>query len=130
MKTFILSTILALLLVFCLSIPTFADMESENYKIPSSVVSGGGGSMSSTSYDINSTLGQPSPLMDPDDSPWSTNYYLYPGFQYTIDAILSGGVDVAAFALAFGSISTDANYNILCDFDGDGDVDGNDLAAF
>jgi hypothetical protein len=57
--------------------------------------------------------------VDPSDPPQSTNYDLYPGFQYSLDAGSSGDVDNAIFALAFGSISTDANYNILCDFDQD-----------
>ncbi len=37
---------------------------------------------------------------------------------------------VSEFAQAYGSISPDANYNILCDSEWDGDVDGSDLAQF
>ncbi|MBW1900496.1 MAG: hypothetical protein JRJ20_02560, partial [Deltaproteobacteria bacterium] len=36
----------------------------------------------------------------------------------------------ATFASAYGSTSSDSNYNISCDFDEDGDVDGGDLAEF
>ena len=34
-------------------------------------------------YNTRSTLGQPSPLMDPANPPNSTSYELYPGFWYT-----------------------------------------------
>ena len=61
-----------------------AEMSSTNYRIPSSVLSGGGGYKSSTNYIMHSTSGQPSPLMDTLDPPLSDNYDLYPGFWYTI----------------------------------------------
>ena len=59
-----------------------AAMESSSYKIPSTVLSGGGSPLSSASYNGNSTLGQPSPLMDPTNPPTSTSYDNYPGFWY------------------------------------------------
>jgi len=73
--------------IFCLafimlSAYSAAAMESTTYKIPSTVLSGGGAPMSSTSYDMNSTLGQPSPLMDSTNPPTSTSYDNYPGFWY------------------------------------------------
>jgi len=37
---------------------------------------------------------------------------------------------LAVFAAAFGSVYPDLNYNPVCDFDDDGDVDGSDLAVF
>jgi len=40
------------------------------------------------------------------------------------------GFDLAVFTDAFGSSSTDGNYNPDADFDGDGYVDESDLAAF
>src|SRR5205823_15060478 len=40
------------------------------------------------------------------------------------------GLDLAAFRNAYGSTSTDPNYNRAFDFDGDGDVDGLDLGQF
>jgi hypothetical protein len=83
-----------------------AGMESENYQITTSTMSGGGGAMGSTNYQMNSTLGQPSPLMDPADQPGSESYRLFPGFWYTLD-------------LGLGC---------YYDLDGDGDVDGKDLA--
>jgi hypothetical protein len=77
----------ALLIVVCLAFIAIyaypgAAMESGSYKILSTVMSGGGAPMSSTSYSMNSTLGQPSPLMDPSDPPTSTSYDNYPGFWY------------------------------------------------
>lgn len=83
-----------------------AQMESENYRISTSVMSGGGGQSSSSSYQLNGTLGQSSPLMDPHNPPYSTSYDLYPGFWYTV------GLD----------------FECWFDHDGDGDVDGRDLA--
>ena len=88
--------------------PVAAGMSSDNYRITTTVVSGGGGPMVSASYRLNGTLGQPSPLIDPDDPLGSTNYELLTGFWYTL-----GG----------------------CHWDiepsgGDGDVDGADLAEY
>jgi hypothetical protein len=34
------------------------------------------------------------------------------------------------FATAYGSMISDPHYSSACDFDGDGDVDGGDLAVF
>ena len=43
---------------FCLFIPnSYAEMSSNNYRITSSVISGGGSVMSSTNYRLVSTLG-------------------------------------------------------------------------
>jgi hypothetical protein len=81
-----------------------AEMTSASYKISVSVLSGGGGFTTSTSYTANGTLGQPSPLMDPGDPPFSDGYDLYPGFWY---AVRAGGCPG--------------------DYYGDGDVDGLDL---
>ena len=120
---------------------TFAGMSSENYSIPTSVMSGGGTPMESTSCQTNSTLGQPSPVMDPADPPWSTSYDLYPGLWYTVAAepmdACEGdfgydgdvdGSDLATFAADFGR--TDCVDDCEGDFDNDSDVDGSDLAVF
>ena len=45
--------------------------------------------MGSDSFQMESTLGQPSPLMDQQAPPGSDNYSLLPGFWYTIDIVLS-----------------------------------------
>ena len=122
----------------------FTEMSSDNYAISTSVLSGGGAPMSSDSYQSNSTVGQSSPLMDPANPPWSTNYGLYPGFWYTLETAVPqndcpgdfdgdgdvDGSDLATFAADFGR--TDCNTGDPCegDFDGDNDVDGSDLATF
>jgi hypothetical protein len=100
-------------LIFCLfslnSNIVYAEMASENYRIRSSVHSAGGVRTDSTNFQVNGTIGQPSPLMDPLEPPLSDTYDLYPGFWYTI------------------GVSGDACPG---DFNGDGDVDGSDLAEF
>jgi hypothetical protein len=40
------------------------------------------------SYQLNTTLGQPSPLISENQVPSSTNYDLYPGFWYTTKPIM------------------------------------------
>jgi hypothetical protein len=74
--------VLSLVFIIIFSHEAGAAMESASYKIPSTVLSGGGSPMSSASYTGNSTLGQPSPLMDPANPPTSTSYDNYPGFWY------------------------------------------------
>lgn len=127
-KTFYLFLILSF--VFCFAAGAVAEMRSDNYRIPTSVMSGGGAPMTSDSYQTDSTLGQPSPLMDPADPPYSTNYALYPGFWYTLEAAVAVCEDLSCFAATYGLISGDAGFNTVCDFDEDGDVDGSDLANF
>jgi len=105
----ILCTVFTAALCCCLVSNVFAEMESANYRIPTSVMSGGGAPMSSANFKTNATLGQSSPLMDPANAPWSPNYDLYPGIWYTIE--------MAAIDWCEGN------------FDGDSDVDGSDLAV-
>jgi hypothetical protein len=81
-KLFACCLIIALLFVF--SIPVYSEMTSSNYRITTSVLSGGGAPMISASYQTNSTLCESSPLMDMQDPPFSDSYDLYPGFWYTI----------------------------------------------
>ena len=107
-RTFYLFLILSF--VFCFAVGAVAEMGSENYRISTSVMSGGGMPMESASYQTNSTVGQPSPLMDPADPPYSTSYDLYPGFWHTAAAEPMDACE--------------------SDFDQDGDVDGSDLAVF
>jgi len=108
MRKKIFYSVLAQIILLCFVWTAFAGMQSDNYRIPTSVFSGGGAPIGSTNYQTNSTLGQPSPLMDPSDPPWSTNYNLESGFWYTVK-----GTAVCEF-----------------DFEPDGDVDGSDLAEF
>ena len=121
---------IALALIMGIHLGAFAQMESDNYRIPTSVLSGGGAPMSSENWKTNSTLGQPTPLMQGDQNPWSANYDLYPGFWYTLEAGMAGCDNLSSFAQAYGSVSSDFNYNSQCDFDVDGDIDGSDLSDF
>jgi hypothetical protein len=61
-KTF--SVLRVLIIVLCLLDSSYAQMSSANYRITTTVMSGGGAPMASTSFQMNSTLGQPSPLME------------------------------------------------------------------
>jgi hypothetical protein len=80
-----ITLILALLaFLLCIVQPGGAAMQSQHYRIPVHVISGGGSSLSSTNYKIHSTSGQSSPLMDTQDPSFSDNYDQYPGFWYTI----------------------------------------------
>ncbi len=42
----------------------------------------------------------------------------------------AGCEDLSSFAGAYGSVSSDLSYSSSCDYHGDGDVDGSDLAEF
>ena len=104
-----LFSIIAMVYLFeVLVLPVAADMSSTNYRITPTVMSGGGAPMGSVNFQMNSTLGQPSPLMEQGMDPYSDNYGLLPGFWYTIGA----------------------DSGCLYDYLNDGDVDGADLAEF
>jgi hypothetical protein len=123
--------IIAIGLLLAADQAAFGGMQSGSYAITTDVVAGGGGVMSSGNYHLQSTIGQPSSLMDQAEPPYSTAYDLYPGFWYTLEA--GPGpvcVNLAAFAASFGSLAGDGNYSLSCDFELDGDVDGSDLQAF
>jgi len=103
----VISVIFGFLAVLVMSVA--ADMSSTNYHIRTTVTSGGGGTMNSASFEVNSTVGQSSPLQNPSDPPYSGSYDLYPGFWYTV-----------------------ANIGLFCpgDDDFDRDIDGLDLAGY
>jgi len=84
MKKKISYFVLAQIILLACVLTVIAEMQSDNYRIPTSVFSGGGAPTGSTNYQTDATLGQSSPLMDPSDPPWSTNYGLEPGFWYTV----------------------------------------------
>lgn len=72
-------------LVFAIvSFASSAQMNSSSFRVSSAVVSGGGAFAGSANYQLNGSIGQPAPLMDSLDPPFSDNYDLYPGFWYTI----------------------------------------------
>ena len=66
-----------------------AGMSSASYSIPTMVISGGGNSMTSSSFSLVSTLGQPTVLGHGS----STSYKSYPGFWYTLFTIALGDVN-------------------------------------
>jgi hypothetical protein len=106
-KPFLVILLIALLLRS--SVISSAEMASENFRIRNSVHSAGGQHTGSANYQLNDTIGQSSPLMNPPEPPLSDTYDLYPGFWYII----------AAFQRTCPG-----------DFDGDKDVDGADLADY
>jgi hypothetical protein len=83
-------------------------MSSGNYRITTTVMSGGGGPKGSANFQMNSTFDQPSSSTEQGMDPYSDNYSLLPGFWYTIGA----------------------GIGCLYDYFLDGDVDGADLAEF
>ncbi|MBI5557355.1 MAG: hypothetical protein HY885_06920 [Deltaproteobacteria bacterium] len=107
-----------------------AGSSSPSFSLPGTIIAGGGGSMSSGHFALSATTGQPSPIMAADDipsPPQSDHFNNFPGFWYSM-AAEAGCPDLATFALCFGLTSADVNFNGGCDFDGDDDIDGIDLA--
>jgi len=83
MRKDIICCICTLTLTLAFTLAASGDIQSENYRIPSSVISSGGAPMSSANYQMNSTTGQSSPLAEADQIPQSANYINEPGFWYT-----------------------------------------------
>jgi hypothetical protein len=84
MKKKAFSLTIALVLILAFSLASFSQMQSDNYRITSSVISAGGGPTTSDNFKNDSTMGQSSPLMQGDQNPSSDNYNSYPGFWYTV----------------------------------------------
>jgi hypothetical protein len=81
-KIFLVLLLTALFLSF--SLDSYAEMTSGSYRIHRSVLSGGAVFSDSANYQAKGTLGQPSPLIEHGDPPFSDSYDLYPGFWFTI----------------------------------------------
>ena len=131
----------AALFVFAFAAHTSAGMQSASFRITSTVLSAGGSPMSSDSFRADSTLGQPSPLMDPLAPPQSAHYDLFPGFWYALGALgpcfgdldYDGdmdGLDLQAFIMTFGTSSGDPDFNPDADYEGNGIIDEDDLEEF
>ena len=108
MKTILQNGCLVLVILLGVVLNAQAEMKSDSYRITSTVLSGGGAAIFDI-YQMNSTIGQPTPLMDPNDPPISPTYNLLPGFHYTL---------AVGDSACFG------------DSEPDSDVDGADLAHF
>ena len=89
-----------------LAIPAAAEITSTNYSIITTVMYAGVGLMSSANFQMNSTLVQSSPLIDPAYTPQSASYKLSTVFWHTV------GV----------------GFRCYYDYTGDVDVDGAELA--
>jgi len=94
-----------------------AGMSSANYQIPNDVMSGGGTSMSSASYQMNATLGQSSPL----GNAMSTNYDNYPGFWQGDECMYDPDEDGLANADEYYYLTDPYNWDTDSDQVGDGD---------
>lgn len=90
--------LIAQTLLFCLFVSmASAGMSSTSFKIPTSVMSSGGNTMSSANFRMMSTLGQSS---SPGNST-STSYNINAGYWYTI-----------LLALAVGDVNGDGTVNL------------------
>jgi hypothetical protein len=125
MKKKAFSSTIALTLILVFSLVAFSQMQSENYRITTSVISNGGGPTASDNFLSNSTMGQSSPLMDTGYPPYSDNYENYPGFWYTalqygpaidnltfdqcISELCSSAINVSAHDPAGGNLTYEWN---------------------
>jgi len=125
----------AIFLITFSSLVIAGEMTSTNYTITTTVISGGGSPMTSTSYQLTCTLGQPSPLIDPAFPPRSTSYDLLTGFWYTIGSSPPFSACPADLDTD-GDVDDDDLYTLATDFgqsgletdaDLDSDMDGRDL---
>ena len=90
-KKLIIITNLLLLYTAILDLPpeAWAGMTGSSYSVPSAVIAGGGRPASSTNFQSDSTLAQPSPL--PEQIPSMTGTFgLYPGFWQTLTGQCDG----------------------------------------
>ena len=122
----ILFSILLALLCMFVSMAN-AEMSSTSYRISTTVMSCGGNTMSSTNFNMMSTLGQPSPTGNVS----SINYINNSGFLFTLlSAIVAGDVNgdgivnledvITALQITTGQ--TLAGISLIADTDGDGRI--------
>jgi hypothetical protein len=122
-KTKVLFSILVSL--FCLFAPMAnAEMSSTSYRISTTVMSGGGGIMSSVNFNLVSTVAQSSPL----GYGSSGNYQLDPGYWYTVligfvigDINGNGVADLEDVIIALQIVTGQSPASIFVEADVDGD---------
>ena len=118
-----------LIILSCFILPflpnqAYAEMTSTNYRITSTVLSGGGNAMSSVSFRLESTLGQPGTIC----SSSSDSYSIDSGFWHTVllsvigDVNGDGSVDLEDVITALQVVTGQTPENIIkaADVDGDG----------
>jgi hypothetical protein len=108
-----------------------AGQSSTNYTIETDVVSGGGGTSTSTNYMSEHTIGQPTPLETSGTGASSTNYTNYPGFWHATLGLPSpdtdgdgipDSLDNCYLTINPGQQDTDGDgYGNACDADLDND---------
>jgi hypothetical protein len=128
MKKQILYYSFTLFALLCFASTAICEMTSTSYRVTTSVFGGVGKSMSSANYQSNSTMGQPSPLMDPSFPPYSTNYDNFPGFWNTAadndgDGLLNALEDVIGLNPGDADHDNDGLLDGAEDADHDGIVD-------
>jgi len=100
-----------------------AEMSNANYRITSSVISGGGSVMSSTNYHLMSTIGQSSSIGNSS----STNHHIDAGFWYTMllnsvgDVNGDGLVNLEDVIAALQAVTGQSPITIFKEADADGD---------
>ena len=101
-----------------------AGMSSTSYRISTSVISGGGNTMSSDNFSMVSTLGQPTVL----GNGLSESYSSYPGFWYTLlltiavgDVNGDGAVNLKDVIVTLQAVTGQTVESIYLEADVDGD---------
>ena len=133
---------LILFLSLAAAVPCSAGMSSQNYRMPSSVMAGGGEAMGSATYRTDGTLGQASPLLGASSPSQSAGYRLYPGYWYTLahaevdvcecDLNDDGRCDMRdwlLFGIRWGATDC-ATVPCACDLNDDGRCDMRDWLIF
>ena len=111
--------------LLCLLVSTVsAEMSSTSYRISTTVISGGGNTMSSDNFSMISTLGQPTVL----GKGSSASYNSYPGFWYTFlltiavgDVNGDGAVNLEDVIMTLQIVTGQTVESIYLEADADGD---------
>ena len=113
-----------LTIILSFAMPVSAAMQSANYRIPISVISGGGAPSMSATYDSNATVGQSTAIGDG----MSSSFDNYAGYWYQAAALLNAatgyGDELAVDFGADGLWHYDGSlWSNLAGWDPDGDME-------